>query len=92
MEDEPAQKKDDKNNQKNSKLDAIKPPQRKVMTGVDYRNTSLHYNRGVTLEIQRQRVSPHSNYLPAHMQNHAARISLGTGYTYNTLNNNNNRD
>ena len=49
-EDAPAQEKNDRGKKKTSKLDAIKPPARKVMTGVDYRHTSLHYNRGVTIE------------------------------------------
>jgi len=45
------ERKDDSKKKKTSKLDAIKPPQRKVMTGVDYRHTSLHYNRGVPIEM-----------------------------------------
>jgi len=62
------------------------------MTGVDYRNTSLHYNRGVAVDVVLARTSPKSNFLPAHMQNQFARISLGTGATYNTLNSINHRD
>lgn len=71
--------KDDIKKDKAKKLEMIKPPQRKVMTGVDYRHTSLHYNRGVPIDVVKSRVNPKSNYLPAHMQNQAARISLGTG-------------
>ena len=41
--------------------------QEKVMTGVDYRNTSLHYNRGIEIERQYQRSAAISNYLPCHM-------------------------
>ena len=40
-----------------------------VMGGVDFRTTSLHYNRGVTLNAQKARVSTRSNFLPVHMQN-----------------------
>ena len=38
-------------NKKTSKLDAIRPPKRKVMTGVDYRHTSLHFDRGVGIDL-----------------------------------------
>ena len=102
-------KNDNNSKKKNSKLDAIRPPQKKVMTCVDYRNTSLHYNRGVPIDVQKSRVSSTINYqpmsadyvhrhntlvskLPAHMQNQAARISLGCGATSNTLKSNHNRD
>ena len=69
-EDGPVEKdKDDTNKKKkSSKLDVIQPIQRKVMTGVDYRHTSLHYNRGITIDKQKTRATDKSAYLPNHMQ------------------------
>jgi len=53
------------------------------MTGVDYRNTSLHYNRGISLDKQFSRIMPKSNYLPVHMQHQNGRLGVTTGGTYN---------
>ena len=50
--------------------------QQKVMTGVDYRNTSLHYNRGIEIDRQYQRSAAISNYLPCHMQHITNRMGV----------------
>ena len=61
------------------------------MTGVDYRNTSLHFNRGIPLTKQYGRTKSTSNYLPVHMQNHNGRLAMNQS-TFNTLKANNYRD
>ena len=59
--------KDDAKKKNSSKLDVIQPNQKKCMTGVDYRLTSLHYNRGITMDKQKTRGTEKSAYLPNHM-------------------------
>ena len=46
------------------------------MPGVDYRNTSLHYNRGIPLHKQMPRSNVKSDHLPSHMQNNAGRTAI----------------
>lgn len=64
-----------------------------MMTGIDYRTTSLHYNKGITMD--RMNLREKSNYrentlkklgdtLPAHMHKPAGRLSLGVS-TYSSL-------
>ena len=62
-----------------------------IMTGVDYRNSSLHYNRGVGINKQFTRNSEKSNYLPVHMQHHNGRMALNQK-TYNSLRLNNEKE
>ena len=38
-----------------------------MMSGVDFRTTSLHDKRGVTLKAQKARDAARSNFLPVHM-------------------------
>ena len=56
----------------------------KFMIGVDYRNTSLHYNKGVGMLKQFGRTADRSNFLPVHMQHHSAKLAMNQS-TYNTL-------
>jgi len=54
------------------------------MTGVDYRNTSLHYNKGIHWQKQFSRYAEPSSYLPLHMQHHGGRLAQNVK-TYNSL-------
>lgn len=58
------------------------------MTGVDYRNTSLHYNRGITLDKQYTRYHQKSDHLPVHMQQQYGRLALND-LSYKGLKSNN---
>ena len=62
-----------------------------IMTGVDYRNSSLHYNRGIGLSQQYGRMAEKSNYLPVHLQNHHGRLAM-TQKTYTSLVSNNEKE
>ena len=64
---------------------------RTVMTGVDYRNTSLHYNKGVHWQNQFSRYTEKSDYLPLHMQHHSGRLAQNV-CTYNSLQQNKLKD
>ncbi len=46
------------------------------MTGVDYRSTSLHYNRGIAFNKQHSRAREMSQNLPIHMQNVNNRMAM----------------
>ena len=56
-----------------------------MMTGIDFRTTSLHYNRGVTMDKMnvREKQNDHlADLLPSHMHKPTGRLSLGaTTYT-----------
>ena len=56
----------------------------KLMTGIDYRNTSLHYDRGITLDKQFARQEQKSSNFPVHMQRQAGRLACNE-LTYKTL-------
>ena len=47
------------------------------MRGIDYRNTSLHYNRGVTYNKQFARINPKTSNYPVHMQQLNNRLACG---------------
>jgi hypothetical protein len=61
------------------------------MPGVDYRLTSLHYNKGITIEKQYSRYDTKSNHLPIHMQTNHGRLACNQT-TFNSYKLNNYRD
>ena len=61
------------------------------MTGVDFRNTSLHFNRGIPLNKQYARYNDKSNHLPVHMQQHYGRLGLND-LNYRSLKSNSYKD
>ena len=59
------------------------------MRGIDYRNTSLHYNRGITYNKQFARINPKTSNFPVHMQQLNNRLTLGNYTNSNALKANN---
>lgn len=55
------------------------------MIGVDFRNTSMHFTKGLSQDKQLERDIEKSKKLSCHMQQHGGRLSLGEVGTYNTL-------
>ena len=47
---------------------------KKLMTGVDFRNTCLHYDRGISINKQFERTKAKSSHLPCHMQHYNGRL------------------
>ena len=48
----------------------------RYMNGVDYRLTSLHYNRGISMQDEKGRTREESNWLPVHMQHNNGRLAM----------------